>query len=212
ILGDGETQEGQVWEAAMAGPKLGQPDRPLDNLCVILDYNKIQLDNFVAKIMDLEPVVAKWQSFGWPVLEIDRHDRDHINKARDPRDPRRRRGRVERLPQGGPGDTRDRRRARRAGEEVMAAKASRVAFGEALLELGARDERIVTVDADLSKSTMTAKFAKTYPGRAFNVGIAESNMIGIGAGLALAGRIPFVCSFACFVVGRFETIRISVAY
>jgi len=94
----------------------------------------------------------------------------------------------------------------------MAAKASRAAFGEALLELGARDERIVTLDADLSKSTMTAKFAKTYPARAFNLGIAESNMIGVGAGLALAGRIPFVCSFACFVVGRFETIRISVAY
>jgi transketolase len=83
ILGDGETQEGQVWEAAMAGPKLGRPDRPLDNLCVILDYNKIQLDNFVAKIMDLEPVVAKWQAFGWPVLEIDGHDMDHINKALD---------------------------------------------------------------------------------------------------------------------------------
>jgi len=94
----------------------------------------------------------------------------------------------------------------------MPAKASRAAFGEALIELGAKDERIVTVDADLSKSTMTAKFAKTYPGRAFNVGIAEANMIGIGAGLALAGRIPFVCSFACFVAGRFETIRISVAY
>ena len=94
----------------------------------------------------------------------------------------------------------------------MPAKATRAAFGEALLELGARDERIVTFDADLSKSTMTAKFAKTYPQRAFNVGIAESNMIGVGAGLALTGRIPFVCSFACFVVGRFETIRISVAY
>ena len=94
----------------------------------------------------------------------------------------------------------------------MPAKASRAAFGEALLELGAKDDRIVTVDADLSKSTMTAKFAKTYPDRAFNLGIAESNMVGIGAGLALAGRIPFVCSFACFVVGRFETIRISVAY
>jgi len=94
----------------------------------------------------------------------------------------------------------------------MAAKASRVAFGEALLDLGARDERIVALDADLSKSTMTARFAKTYPGRAFNVGIAESNMIGIGAGLALTGRIPFVCSFACFVTGRFETIRMSVAY
>jgi len=94
----------------------------------------------------------------------------------------------------------------------MAAKASRAAFGEALLELGAHDERIVTVDADLSKSTMTVGFAKKYPERAFNVGIAESNMIGIGAGLALTGKIPFVCSFACFLVGRFETIRISVAY
>ena len=94
----------------------------------------------------------------------------------------------------------------------MAAKASRAAFGEALLELGATDDRIATVDADLSKSTMTAAFARTYPDRAFNLGIAESNMVGIGAGLALAGRIPFVCSFACFVVGRFETIRISVAY
>ena len=94
----------------------------------------------------------------------------------------------------------------------MPAKASRAAFGEALLELGARDERIVTVDADLSKSTMTAKFAKAYPSRAFNVGIAESGMIGLAAGLALAGRVPFACSFACFLVGRFETIRVSVAY
>src|SRR5437867_8651348 len=94
----------------------------------------------------------------------------------------------------------------------MPAKASRAAFGEALLDLGAKDDRIVTLDADLSKSTMTAKFAKTFPGRAFNLGIAESNMIGIGAGLALTGRIPFACSFACFVTGRFETIRISVAY
>jgi transketolase len=94
----------------------------------------------------------------------------------------------------------------------MPAKASRAAFGEALLDLGARDERIVSLDADLSKSTMTAKFAKTYPGRAFNLGIAESNMIGVAAGLALSGRIPFACSFACFLVGRFETIRVSVAY
>ncbi len=94
----------------------------------------------------------------------------------------------------------------------MAAKASRAAFGEALTELGAKDERIVTLDADLSKSTMTAGFAKKYPERAFNVGIAESGMIGVAAGLALAGRVPFACSFACFLVGRFETIRVSVAY
>jgi len=94
----------------------------------------------------------------------------------------------------------------------MPAKATRAAFGEALLDLGARDERIVTLDADLSKSTMTVHFARKFPERAFNLGIAESNMIGVGAGLALTGRVPFVCSFACFVVGRFETIRISVAY
>jgi transketolase len=94
----------------------------------------------------------------------------------------------------------------------MPAKATRAAFGEALIELGAKESRIVVLDADLSKSTMTAKFAKAYPDRAFNVGIAESNMIGIGAGLALSGKIPFICSFACFVVGRFETLRVSVAY
>jgi len=83
ILGDGEIQEGQVWEAAMAGPKLGHPEHPIDNLTVILDYNKIQLDDFVAKILDLEPVVAKWQSFGWPVLEIDGHSVDQVGKALD---------------------------------------------------------------------------------------------------------------------------------
>ncbi len=94
----------------------------------------------------------------------------------------------------------------------MPAKATRAAFGEALLDLGARDPRIVALDADLSKSTMTAAFARAFPDRAWNLGIAESNMIGVGAGLALTGKVPFVCSFACFVVGRFETIRISVAY
>ena len=83
VLGDGEIQEGQVWEAAMEGPKLGQPRFPLDNLCVILDYNKIQLDDFVTKILDLEPVVQKWQGFGWPVIEIDGHDVAQIGKALD---------------------------------------------------------------------------------------------------------------------------------
>ncbi|HEY7254510.1 MAG TPA: transketolase C-terminal domain-containing protein [Methylomirabilota bacterium] len=94
----------------------------------------------------------------------------------------------------------------------MAAKASRAAFGEALIDLGARDERIVTLDADLAKSTMTTGFAKKFPSRAFDVGIAESGMIGLAAGLALTGHVPFACSFACFLVGRFETIRVSVAY
>jgi transketolase len=67
----------------MAAPQLGQPHHPLDNLTVILDYNKIQLDDFVARIRDLEPVAAKWQAFGWPVVEIDGHRTDQIAKALD---------------------------------------------------------------------------------------------------------------------------------
>ena len=83
IVGDGEIQEGQVWESAMSGPRLGAPDHRLDNLCVILDYNGIQLDGFVKKILDLEPVVDKWKAFGWTVLEIDGHDLAQIDKALD---------------------------------------------------------------------------------------------------------------------------------
>lgn len=83
VVGDGEIQEGQVWEAAMSAPKLGAPDHHLDNLCVILDYNGIQLDGFVKKILDLEPVVEKWKAFGWPVIDVDGHDIAQIDKALD---------------------------------------------------------------------------------------------------------------------------------
>ncbi len=94
----------------------------------------------------------------------------------------------------------------------MPAKATRVSFGEALEELGEKNPNIVVLDADLSKSTMSIKFAKKFPDRFFEMGIAEQNMIGTAAGLALAGKIPFACSFACFLIGRYETIRMSVAY
>ncbi|HEY7205062.1 MAG TPA: transketolase, partial [Methylomirabilota bacterium] len=83
VLGDGETQEGQVWETLMSAPKLGAPDHHLDNLCVILDYNGIQLDGFVKKILDLEPVTGKLASFGWPVLEVNGHDIAQVDKALD---------------------------------------------------------------------------------------------------------------------------------
>ena len=83
VLGDGEIQEGQVWESLMSAPKLGAPDHHLDNLCAILDYNGIQLDNFVKKILDLEPVTDKLKSFGWPVLEVNGHDIAQVDKALD---------------------------------------------------------------------------------------------------------------------------------
>ncbi len=83
VLGDGETQEGQVWESLMSAPKLGAPRHHLDNLCVILDYNGIQLDGFVKKILDLEPVADKLKAFGWPVLEVNGHDVAQVDKALD---------------------------------------------------------------------------------------------------------------------------------
>jgi len=94
----------------------------------------------------------------------------------------------------------------------MAETATRKSFGQALLDIGGRDESIVVLDADLSKSTMSKMFAERYPERFFEMGIQEANMIGVGAGLALAGKKPFICSFACFVTGRYDTIRMSVAY
>jgi transketolase len=94
----------------------------------------------------------------------------------------------------------------------MAAVATRKSFGQTLMELGAEYPDIVVLDADLAKSTMSKMFGDKYPGRFFEMGISEANMIGTGAGLALAGKKPFVCSFACFVTGRYDTIRISVAY
>lgn len=92
------------------------------------------------------------------------------------------------------------------------AQATRQSFGDEIVTLGNENPDIVVVDADLSKSTMTGTFAKTFPDRYFDIGIAESNLVGIGAGLALSGKIPFICSFACFITGRFEQIRMSVAY
>jgi transketolase len=76
MLGDGEIQEGQIWEAAMSAPKFG-----LSNLCVILDHNGGQIDGPVSQVMPIEPVADKWRAFGWYVIEIDGHDHAAIAAA-----------------------------------------------------------------------------------------------------------------------------------
>lgn len=92
-------------------------------------------------------------------------------------------------------------------------QATRDAYGEALVEVGGLDTRVVALDADLSASTKSQKFGTVFPDRFFNVGIAEQNLIGMAAGLAAAGKVPFASSFAIFLTGRgFEQIRQSVAY
>ena len=94
----------------------------------------------------------------------------------------------------------------------MAKRATRESYGEALMLCGA-DERVVVLDADLSKSTKTDVFKKKYPERCINAGIAEGNMMSVAAGLATCGKIPFASSFAMFAAGRaFEQIRNSIGY
>jgi len=89
----------------------------------------------------------------------------------------------------------------------------RNAYGEALIELGEKHKNLVVLDADLSKSTKTIMFAKKYPERFFEMGIAEANMISTAAGFASCGKIPFVSTFAVFATGRvYDQIRMDVAY
>ncbi len=92
-------------------------------------------------------------------------------------------------------------------------KATRDAYGETLKELGAIYPDLVVLDADLSASTKTQDFAKVYPERFFDCGIAEGNMMSVAAGLAAAGKIPFASTFAIFGAGRaYEQIRNSICY
>lgn len=91
-------------------------------------------------------------------------------------------------------------------------RATREAFGDALIRAGEQNANVVALDGDVATSVMTAEFGKKFPDRYFQVGIAEQNLVGIAAGLAMTGKIPFAASFGCFITGRFETIRMSVGY
>ena len=91
--------------------------------------------------------------------------------------------------------------------------ATRQSYGEALIKLGYENENIVVLDADLSNATKTIKFAKEFPNRFFDIGIAEADMIGTAAGLATCGKIPYASTFAVFAAGRaYDQIRTSICY
>ena len=95
----------------------------------------------------------------------------------------------------------------------MSEKATRAAYGEALAELGAVNDKVVVLDADLSCATMTVTFKKAFPDRHFNAGIAEANMVNMAAGMSTMGLIPFCSTFAVFGAGRaYEQVRNSIAY
>src|SRR5574341_1472513 len=99
------------------------------------------------------------------------------------------------------------------GGTVTQKVATRDAYGDALAALGKKRDDVVVLDADLSGSTKTSKFAKAFPERFFNIGIAEQDMMGTAAGLAVGGKLPFVSTFAVFATGRaWEQIRQSICY
>ena len=92
-------------------------------------------------------------------------------------------------------------------------KATRQSYGESLEILGEKNKNIVVLDADLSSATKTSMFAKKYPDRFFDMGIAEANMVGVAAGMASCGKIPYISTFAAFAAGRaYDQIRSSVSY
>ena len=91
--------------------------------------------------------------------------------------------------------------------------ATREAYGQALLEVGTANKDIIVIDADLAKSTFSWTFGKVYPERFFNIGIQEANMVGIASGLASSGKIPFISSFAAFILCKgFDQLRMGAAY
>lgn len=98
-------------------------------------------------------------------------------------------------------------------EKKIEQSATRDGFGEAMVELGKNNDRVVGLTGDLSESTRLDGFEKAYPDRFFEVGVAEQNMMGLAAGLALAGKIPFITSYATFSPGRnWDQLRVSVCY
>lgn len=254
ILGDGEMQEGQVWEAAMTAAHY-----KLDNVCAFIDYNRLQIDGRVDDVMRIHPLVDKLESFGWNVYTIEGHEYREIMHALDFAEMKKQkptaivgstvkgkgvsfmedkaewhgvapnkeqlRKALKELPAYSV-VLRNRRPHKSAGLKadtnfdindpdysIGDKVATRDAYGSALVKLGGANKDIVVLDADLCASTKSCGFAKAYPERFFNIGIAEADMICTAAGLSIKGKIPFASTFAAFATGRtYDQIRVSVAY
>ena len=228
LLGDGEIQEGQVWEAAMLASH-----HKLDNLLVIVDNNNLQIDGEITKVNSPYPIDKKFEAFNFHVINIDGNDFDQIDAAfKEAKSVKGRPTVIIAKTVKGKGVSFMENQAgwhgkapndeefkiamadlEKAGVSEVKKIATRESYGETLVELGAEHEEIVVLDADLAAATKTGLFQAAYPERFINCGIAESNMIGVAAGLAAAGKVPFASSFAMFAAGRaYEQVRNSVGY
>jgi transketolase len=252
LLGDGETAEGSVWEAAQMAGHIG-----LDNLVAIVDVNALGQSGPTMLEHDLAAYQRRFAAFGWRVKTVDGHDMEQVVTAL--RWARRGRGApsvvVARTVKGKdlegieglegwhgkplPPDAADRaigaleaklhhlppppvqrpRRPRATPPPAAATAprpleatgdiATREAYGNALVRLGAREPRLIVLDGDVKNSTYAEKFLDAYPDRYVEAYIAEQNMVGVAAGLAAQGWIPFASSFACFLERAADQIRMA---
>jgi transketolase len=226
LVGDGEQQEGLVWEGAMAAAKFG-----LGNLAVFVDCNGLQGGGAVADVMPLEPLAAKWKAFGWRTVAVDGHDIGQVaaaaRSARNGRRPtavlcRTVKGKGvaymegdNRWHQACPGGPEPCHGAIGHGGHPAGARvgSTRSAFGSAVVDLMRRREDIFVVSADARASMGLDGAFREFPGRCVEVGIAEQNLVTIASGLAASGRTVFTASYAAFASMRaFEQIRSVVAH
>ena len=268
ILGDGESREGQVWEAADF-----IVDHRLNGVCAVFSCNGHGQAAPVSSQQSPDAIAAKMAAFGWNVVEVDGHNPDELSSALDraevndrptaiiaqtikgwgvesiqaknfhgkPIPPSRLDAALAELeatrkrlgaksvrsltpptpatPSGPPCERRGRTRlpsfedaCRRVGLSAALEDkklATRVAFGVALVALGDLDDRVVSLDGDVSNSTFAEMFAREHPDRFFECKIAEQNMISVGAGLAAGGMIPFAGSFGKFIARATDQIDLA---
>lgn len=254
LLGDGESVEGSVWEAVEVARHHG-----LDNLCAIVDVNRLGQSDPTMLQHDMEAYRARWSGFGWHARIVDGHDLSALLEAFDAAAKTKGiptvllaktyKGRgislIENHPSwhGKPlakGDETQKALAELTGQlkpngvapqirkpntgapahapvgklapapyKPGDSAATREAFGVALEALGAVNQSVVALDADVKNSTYTDKFAKKFPDRFFENFIAEQNMLGAAAGLAACGKVPFVATFAAFFTRAYDFIRMA---
>ena len=257
LLGDGESAEGSVWEAAQVAEH-----HKLDNLCAITDVNALGQSRATQWGHSLEQFERRWKAFGWHAMVVDGHDLDAILAAFD--DARSTKGRptmiLARTLKGKgvslfEGQEGWHGKALKPGDDLNAAiaelevqlvegavsppiaapldgpvesmsppdvsgmpapayelgaqVATRTAYGHALAALGALDQRVVALDADVKNSTFSETFEKAHSDRFYQTYIAEQVMVGAAMGLASRGAIPFPSTFACFLSRAYDFIRMA---
>ena len=254
LMGDGESVEGSVWEAAEVARHHG-----LDNLCAIVDVNRLGQSDPTMLQHDMESYRSRWAGFGWQALVVDGHDLSALLAAFDTAAGTKGKptvllaktfkGKGLSFMENQPGWH---GKPVAKGEETQKAideltkqlkpsstaisfkkpstpaqgpssisplpsspykvgdtAATREAFGHALEALGAVNPLVVGLDADVKNSTYTDKFGKKFPNRFFENFIAEQNMVGVAAGLAACGKVPFAATFACFLARAYDFIRMA---